>query len=212
VLQTHAHWDHIGATHHFDDVAVHPSEAEGLRRGYPPDRYRAQFTPELAEVSRLPGTFDPAIGIPGIEPTSWINHGDRFDLGGRELEVFHTPGHSPGGVTFLDRAARVLFVGDLLYFGAMYVFFPNSDPAAFRDSLRLATAISEEVDTVYPAHGPLPLVPEDVRAIRDAYEEVWSGRTPDRPGKLFGFDVVIHDFGLYSFLLAPDARLGVDRG
>ena len=93
VLQTHAHWDHIGATHQFDDVAVHPSEAEGLRRGYPPDRYHAQFTPELAEVSRLPGTFDPAIGIPGIEPTSWINHGDRFDLGGRELEVFHTPGH-----------------------------------------------------------------------------------------------------------------------
>ena len=103
------------------------------------------------------------------------------------LEVFHTPGHSPGGVSFLDREARALFVGDLLYLGPMLLFFPGGDPAAFRESLRLAEEIVEDVDTIYPAHDSVPLVPDDVHAIRDAYETVWAGRAPDRHGTLYGY-------------------------
>ena len=72
--------------------------------------------------------------------TGWLEHGDPIDLGGRVLEVFHTPGHSPGGVSFLDRQARALFVGDLLYHGRMYVFLPTSDPAEFRSSLQRVVA------------------------------------------------------------------------
>jgi glyoxylase-like metal-dependent hydrolase (beta-lactamase superfamily II) len=128
------------------------------------------------------------------------------------LEILHTPGHSPGGVSFLDRHARALFAGDLLYLGQMYVFLPDSAPAAFRESLRLAAELTNDIETIFPAHGPSPLTPADVLAIRDAYELVWSGRAPDRAGELFGFDVVTHDFGRFSFLLAPDARLGVERG
>src|ERR671910_359080 len=45
VLQTHADWDHIGASFRFDEVLVHPSEAEKLRAGYAADRFAAQFTP-----------------------------------------------------------------------------------------------------------------------------------------------------------------------
>jgi glyoxylase-like metal-dependent hydrolase (beta-lactamase superfamily II) len=208
VLQTHAHWDHIGASHHFDDVAVHPSEAHRLSRGFPAEHYRAAFAADRVDLSKVPAGFDPAAGLPGREPTDWLEHGDLVDLGDRELEIIHTPGHSPGGVAFLDRHARALFAGDLLYLGQMYVFLPDSDSAAFRDSLRLAAELAEEIETIYPAHGPSPLVPADVLAIRDAYELVWSGRAPDRSSELFGLDIVKHDFGRFSFLLAPDARLG----
>jgi len=41
VLQTHADWDHIGASFRFDEVLVHPSEAETLRAGYAADRFAA---------------------------------------------------------------------------------------------------------------------------------------------------------------------------
>ena len=143
----------------------------------------------------------PAGGLPGCQATGWLNHGDSIDLGGRELEVFHTPGHSPGGVSFLDRQARALFVGDLLYLGRMYLFFPNSDPLAFRASLRQVADLAAEVEVVYPAHGPTPLAPAVVLAIRDAYEELWAGRQPDRAGSLFGFDLSIYDFGQFAFLL-----------
>jgi glyoxylase-like metal-dependent hydrolase (beta-lactamase superfamily II) len=212
VLQTHAHWDHIGASRHFDDVRVHPSEAEGLRAGFPASRYVAAFADGLVERERLPADFDPGGGLPGREPTGWLEDGEQIDLGGRVLEVIHTPGHSPGGVSFLDRQARALFAGDLLYLGQMYIFFPNSDPAAFRDSLRRVSALLSEVDTIYPAHGHSPITPNDVRAIRDAYEEVWAGRLPDRDGSLFGFPLTIHDFDRFSFLMpAGEWRVAGER-
>lgn len=203
VLQTHADWDHIGASFRFDDVLVHPCEAEKLRAGYPAHRYVEEFSPAMADPSRLPSDFDPSSGIPGCVPTGSLQHGDRIDLGDRVLEIFHTPGHSPGGVSFLDKEARVFFVGDLLYLGRMLLFFPGSDPAAFLESLRLAEEIAEDVDTIYPAHDSVPLAPEDVRAIRAAYETVWAGRAPDGHGTLYGYRTADHEFGRFSFHLPP---------
>ncbi len=203
ILQTHADWDHIGASFRFGEVLVHPSEAEKLRAGYPADRFVAEFSPESADPNRLPSDFDPSSGIPGCAPTGWLEHGDRIDLGERVLEIFHTPGHSPGGVSFLDREARAFFVGDLLYLGRMLLFFPGGDPAAFRESLRLAAEVVEDVDVIYPAHDAVPLAPADVRAIRDAYETVWAGRAPDQYGTLYGYRAAIHEFERFSFNMPP---------
>ena len=204
LLQTHAHWDHIGASHRFADVLVHPTEADALRHGIPAKRYSEVFWRDPFDHTRVPTDFDAGAGVPGVEPTGWLEHEDRIDLGGRELEVFHTPGHSPGGVSFLDRRARALFCGDLLYLGRMYVFFPNSDPAAFRDSLRRVAALANVVDAVYPSHGESPLVPSDILVIRGAFEEVWGGRPPEGHGSLYGHPVAIYDFGRFSFLLPPE--------
>ena len=204
VLQTHADWDHIGASFRFDDVLVHPSEADKLRAGYPADRYAAEFSPELADPSRLPSDFDPGRGIPGCAPTGWLEHGDRIDLGERVLEIFHTPGHSPGGISVLDREARALFVGDLLYLGPMLLFYSDSDPAAFHESLRLAAEIVADFDVIYPAHDSVPLVPDDVRAIRDAYETVCAGRAPDRYDTLYGYRAAVHEFKRCSFNMPPE--------
>ena len=201
VLQTHAHWDHIGASFRFDDVLVHPAEAELLRAGYVADRFVEAFSSESVDRNRLPSEFDPSSGIPGCMPTGWLQHGDRIDLGDRVLEIFHTPGHSPGGVSFLDREARAFFVGDLLYLGRMLLFFPGSDPAAFRESLRLAAEIAAEVDVIYPAHDSVPLVPEDVNAIHDAFEMVWAERAADGHGTLYGYSTADHEFGRFSFHL-----------
>jgi glyoxylase-like metal-dependent hydrolase (beta-lactamase superfamily II) len=203
VLQSHADWDHIGASFRFDDVLVHPSEADKLRAGYAADRYIEEFSPASVDPDRIPTNFDPRSGIPGCEPAGWLEQGDRIDLGERVLEVIHTPGHSPGGVSFLDREARVFFVGDLLYLGRMLLFFPGGDPAAFRESLCLAAEIAGDVDTIYPAHDSVPLAPDDVRAIRDAYESVWAGRAPDRHDTLYGYRAAVHDFGRFSFNMPP---------
>jgi glyoxylase-like metal-dependent hydrolase (beta-lactamase superfamily II) len=190
VLQTHAHWDHIGASHRFPDVLVHPAEADALRAGYTANLYVEKFSPALVDETHLPADFDPRSGIPGREPTGWLEHGDHVDLGNRILEVFHTPGHSPGG--------------DLLYLGPMYVFLQTSNPGDFLNSLRLAVALAAEVDVIYPAHGDSPITPDDARAIAAAYEAVWAGRKPDSVGALFARETVIHDFGRFSFLLSPN--------
>lgn len=202
VLQSHSHWDHAGASQHFAEILVHPSEADYLRRGFPATRYIAAFAPPSADPAFLPVDFDPSSGLPGVEPTGWLNHGDRIDLGGRVLEVLHTPGHSVGGVSFVDREARAFLVADLLYLGAMYIFFPDSDPVAFRESLRLAAEVAPEVDIVYPAHGPSPLTPADILRIHEAYESLWADDGPEGTADTFmGYDVTVYDFGEYSFIM-----------
>ncbi len=203
VLQTHAHWDQFGASHRFADVLVHPTDADGLRQGREGTRLLAAFTAEHTNLEKLPADFDPALGLPGCEPTGWLQHGDVIDLGNRKLEVIHTPGHSAGGVSFLDRTGRALFVGDLLYLGRMYLFFVDSDVAAFRESLRRVSEVLDAVDLVFPAHGDAPVGPRDVLVIRDAFEEVWHGRSDGTHDAMLGYDVTTYDFGDFSFLVPP---------
>ena len=39
----------------------------------------------------------------------------KIDIGGREIEVLHTPGHSPGHMCFWEKSKEYLFTGDLIY-------------------------------------------------------------------------------------------------
>ena len=204
LLQTHAHWDHIGASHRFTDVLVHPTEADTLRLGIPGERYDDVFWRDPFDHAHVPAGFNSGAGVAGVESTGWLEDGDRIDLGKRELEVIHTPGHSPGGVSFLDRQARALFCGDLLYLGQMYVFFANSDPTSFRASLQRVASLANELDAVFPSHGPSPIGPSHVLAIHDAFAEVWGGRLPERHGSLYGHAIAVYDFGGFSFLLPPE--------
>lgn len=180
VLLSHAHFDHIGAVSQFNRVLVHPSEAGAVREGYPNERFQPWFGDEYMRGLDLPEGFDPSIGeIVGGEPSGSLNHGDRIDLGGRVLEVYHTPGHSSGGITLLDRDARALFPGDAIYMGGMYAWRPYSDPVVYRESLRLIAELAEHVDVIYPSHNAVPITPADAQAMHAAYEEIWAGRTSD---------------------------------
>lgn len=205
VVQSHAHFDHIGASAEFDDVVVHESEADSLRAGYPNQRFRTWFAPEYLNEIPLPEAFDPeSAEIAGKEPTGFLQHGDRIDLGDREIEVYHTPGHSPGGISLFDPVAKALFPGDAIYLGPMFAFRDDSDPVAYRESLRLLAELAERATVVYPSHNEVPISPEQVIDIHRAYEEIWAGRTPDERQN----DRDTFRFNGYSFQLAPGAYGG----
>lgn len=200
VLHSHAHFDHIGASSKFQRVLVHPTEADDLRAGYSNERFKRWFSPEYLNEIPLPEGFNPEEAeIPGKEPTGLLNHGDAIDLGGQTLEAFHTPGHSPGGITLLDREGRALFPGDAVYAGPMFSYREGSDPVSYRKSLRLLAELAAVVDVVYPSHNTVPILPDDVKRMHEAYEEIWVGRKPDEstPER----DVFRYD--AFSFWLAP---------
>ena len=200
VLQTHLHWDHIGGSGSFPDVRAHRIELTTDRAGWP-------WEPPGAEGSDL-GAEGPRANEPRVRahvPDSGaLQHGDRIDLGARWLDVVHVPGHSPGSVAFLDRDARLLFVGDLCYLGQMLLFVSGSDLGGFRRSLHALAAIVGDVDAIYPAHGSSPITGEDVLAMRDGFDRVWDGRQPDWHGAYAGHRVAIHDFGRFAFLVPPE--------
>lgn len=202
VLLSHAHFDHVGACSLFEHVLVHPSEADALRAGVPNERFAPWFNDEFLRGVPLPEDFDAAgAEIPGCEPSGFLNHGDVIDLGGRALEAFHTPGHSPGGITLLDRANRLLFPGDAVYLGPMFSYRATSDPVAYRATLKLLAELAGAADVVYPSHNQVPMTPQQVRDMHNAYEAIWAGRPPDRSDP----DKDIFEFDSFSFWLRPGA-------
>ncbi|MCI7740147.1 MAG: MBL fold metallo-hydrolase [Lachnospiraceae bacterium] len=96
VVNTHGHPDHIFGNVYFDEVYMHPDDWE-LARNY----------------TKIP-EFQKAVGQRNLKfpPLLPVKEGDIFDLGGVTLEVYHIPGHTPGGICLLDRENRILFTGD----------------------------------------------------------------------------------------------------
>jgi glyoxylase-like metal-dependent hydrolase (beta-lactamase superfamily II) len=64
----------------------------------------------------------------------------RIDLGGRVLDVLPTPGHEPSHIMVYDARTRLLFSGDMLYAGRLYV--PLDKFAAFQASANRLAAFA----------------------------------------------------------------------
>jgi len=115
----------------------------------------------IAGDTQIQQLDDPAIPVtfvaPGAEATSaffgiadWPEDTATIDLGERKLDVLPLPGHSAGSVAFYDRQTGILFTGDSLYPGRIYV----NDPVALSSSIdRLAAfAASHKVTHVLGTH------------------------------------------------------------
>ena len=112
VLITHAHEDHLGGGVWFPEVYVHPADFRTAKMYMRPlvrmgflrmqnHKRKSHGVPYLAAFQR---DYKPKL-LP-------VNEGDMFDLGGRKIETYFTPGHSVGSVTFRDTLTGALFVGD----------------------------------------------------------------------------------------------------
>ena len=64
--------------------------------------------------------------------------GQQIDLGGRLIDIHHTPGHSPGGITVYDSQSRLLFPADAVNYGPLYLFSDQADLAGVSTNARSA--------------------------------------------------------------------------
>ena len=132
VLTTHGHHDHLGA---LDDVT---------------------------QALQIPWLLHPAdIDIAGRTPDEPLRDGESIELGDVALHVVHTPGHTPGSVSFVFEPAEegdvyVLFSGDTLFPGGPGATrWDYSDFGQIMDSLEKKLFPRLPDDTVvHPGHGP----------------------------------------------------------
>lgn len=176
VLQSHAHVDHIGGAWQFDDVAIHPAEAEALEAGVAADEL-AGMLDERSLSGPLPKGFDPSgFAIPGRKPDRLLRDGERIDLGNRELEVIFGPGHSAGGIVILDREDRSLYSTDVVYLRSLYLLNEDSSLADYARTLQRFLALLPAIDRLYPSHGPTPLMPGVIPPMLGAMRSIIKGR------------------------------------
>ena len=165
VVATHIHWDHIGNHHEFEYIYVHKDEYKWITKGIgvPLNAVKQMV---VKDVTELPIGFNiNKYKVFSGKPNKVLEHQDLIDLGDREIEVIHTPGHSPGHMCFYDKEYKLLFTGDLIYKGTLYAFYPTTDPVKFKESV--AKLLKYDVTKLLPAHNQLNI---DVSLITEIYK------------------------------------------
>lgn len=106
-----------------------------------------------------------------------VNEGDLLELGGVTLEVLHTPGHTPGSICLLDRANRVLYSGDTISYGPVFLFGESRNPEDYGKSLRRLQAMAAEgvFDTIYCCHNACPVGVEVIDELIAALDGALNG-------------------------------------
>jgi hydroxyacylglutathione hydrolase len=150
LVNTHGHFDHLQAVDAVRRATgapfwIHEAERDTLEQG--PARARSLFGLDLP---------------PSPIPDRWLAEGDRLAIGSLTLTVYHTPGHSPGGVCLVGDG--IAFVGDTLFAGSIgRTDLPGGDLDTLLASIARVLLPLPDETTCYPGHGPETTIGDEVR-------------------------------------------------
>ena len=136
-VASHTHFDHVGCHHEFEECLVHPAEAEILVNPRD-DKNLSQLYVSDEIFTRLPPEpyLSTEYSVRKAPATRLIDEGDVIDLGNRQFEVIHTPGHSPGGIALWEKSTQILFTGDIVYDGLLIEDVYHSNEADYFNSMK----------------------------------------------------------------------------
>lgn len=140
---THGHFDHAGAAAELRERTGVPVEG--------PHRDDQFWLDQIEEGARRFGLS----GFKNVTPDRYLDDGDVLEFEGVRFDVAHTPGHTPGHVVIYNTAAKIAFVGDVLFAGSIgRTDFPRGDHAQLIASITTKLWPLGEDMAFVPGHGP----------------------------------------------------------
>lgn len=140
IINTHGHFDHVSGNGELKeatgvDILIHPLDA-----------------PMLSRLSSNAAIFGVRVdNSPPCDRT--IEEGETISFGKLTLEVIHTPGHTPGGISLFTDG--IVFVGDTLFAGSIgRTDFPGGDYNTLISSIQSKLFKMNDDVRVFSGHGP----------------------------------------------------------
>ena len=162
---THGHFDHVAD--HLEVTARFPDAKVLIHRLDEPKLLRPNST-----FFALPFRIAPR------RPDDYLEDGQKLAIGKLNLEVIHTPGHSPGHVMFHFPEQKALVGGDLIIGGAVgRTDLPDADEAQLYASIRRVMALPPDT-RLLPGHGQPGTLGEELRSNPYVREAMGSGPGP----------------------------------
>ncbi len=143
LLNTHLHLDHSFGINHVKNrygVGLHAHEAD------------RQLGSGLQAQVEMFGLDNEAAAV---EIDCPVNEGETFALGNETIIALHTPGHTPGGISYHLPESGAVMSGDTLFAQSVgRTDLPGGDWAALIDSVKTKLLTLQPDTTIYPGHGP----------------------------------------------------------
>jgi len=189
ILETHVHADHLSA-------AQYLKSNTGGRTGI------SKLITSVQSTFRDIFNLGDSLAVDGGQFDRLLDDGDVLELGGMNIQVMHTPGHTPACLTFL--AVDAVFVGDTLFmpdFGTARVDFPGGDAATLYRSIQRIFSLPDET-RVFLCHDYKP-------AGRDEY--AWETTVAEEKANNIHVHSGISEQEFVEFRQKRDASLGVPK-
>jgi glyoxylase-like metal-dependent hydrolase (beta-lactamase superfamily II) len=146
VLLTHGHVDHSGGSGRLaraTSAAVYVHPDDDFLTLHPTEQLRTLFGMTPPGAYELPERFES------------LADGDMIRVAGMELEVRHTPGHTPGHCCFYLEDQETLFSGDQLFAGSIgRTDLPGGSFPELMKSMQDKVLVLPDETRVLPGHGP----------------------------------------------------------
>ncbi len=146
IINTHCHVDHVFGNkfvyENFCPRLLIPQGEEPLLQSYP----------QVANMYGLPAD-------PSPEPTGYLEHLQKLNIGDTTLEIFSTPGHSPASVSLYCEKDGYILGGDVLFQGSIgRTDLPGGNHSLLLESIHKYFLSLPDNVIVYPGHGPFTTI------------------------------------------------------